>query len=262
MRFLLATMSHSSRPLSSSLVVIALLLVGHGADGFATRPTATTVRIPVSSECTRYRTGLMVGSSIDPGGDQQPAAPRNPMDDGSSNSVQDDSPLQQQQESSLKSALWSALSGGGPPLQVDDTNLLLYDVFLIMNLSASISFWVVHRMNFLYIGSSLNEGALLSICWILAGLANGAFLYSAVDGHYDPNGDDSAKGGPKGAGLLGLSTFVGTSSIRVLTALVLAVLQHRPVGAGGEQLIPLEILVGLVLMSSWRALHSAYTPRI
>ena len=45
-------------------------------------------------------------------------------------------------------------------------------------------------------------------------------------------------------------------------AVAVAVVQHRPVGSGGEALIPLEILVGLILMSSWRALHSAYTPRL
>lgn len=259
-------MSHSSRPslsLAVTAAAAALLLLSHGGDGFATHPT-TTVRSPVCSRYTRHssRTELSVGSSIDPDSDQQSVTPSNAIEDDSSttrSNVRDDNQLQQ--ESSPKGALWSALTGGGPPLQVDDANLLLYDAFLILNLSASISFWVVHRLNFFYIASSLNEGALLCICWILAGLANGAFLYSAVDGHYDPGGDDAAKGGPKAAGLLGLSTFVGTSSIRVLIALILAVLQHRPVGSGGEQLIPLEILVGLVLMSSWRALHSAYTPR-
>mmetsp|Transcript_17552 Transcript_17552/g.35248 ORF Transcript_17552/g.35248 Transcript_17552/m.35248 type:complete len:262 (-) Transcript_17552:846-1631(-) len=256
-----AMVSPSSRPSLSLAVTSALLLLSHGADGFATHPTITsTVRSPVHSRYTRQRTELSVGSSIDPDSDQQQSVtPNNAIEDGPSSNVRDDNPLQQ--DSSPKGALWSVLTGGGPPLQVDDTNLLLYDAFLILNLSASISFWVVHRMNFLYIASSLNEGALLCICWILAGLANGAFLYSAVDGHYDPDGDDAAKGGPKAAGLLGLSTFIGTSSIRVLIALILAVLQHRPVGSGGEQLIPLEILVGLVLMSSWRALHSAYTPR-
>ena len=34
-----------------------------------------------------------------------------------------------------------------PPVQGDDINLLLYDVFLIVNLSASISFWVTHRLD-------------------------------------------------------------------------------------------------------------------
>lgn len=111
--------------------------------------------------------------------------------------------------------------------------------------------------------SSLNEGALLSICWILAGLANGAFLSSAVDGHYDPRGSDyEEKGGPNAAGLLAVSTYVTTSSLRIIFALSLAVLQDRPVGSGGEELIPLEIPFGLALMSAWRALHSANTPRI
>ena len=150
-----------------------------------------------------------------------------------------------------------------PPLDIDDTNLLLYDVILLMNLSASISFFVTHRLDYYFIPSSLNEGALLSICWILAGLANGAFLSSAVDGHYDPRGSDyEEKGGPNAAGLLAVSTYVTTSSLRIIFALSLAVLQDRPVGSGGEELIPLEIPFGLALMSAWRALHSANIPRI
>ncbi len=150
-----------------------------------------------------------------------------------------------------------------PPLEVDDTNLLLYDVILLMNLSFSISLFVTHRMDYAYIPSSLNEGAFLSICWIIAGLANGTFLSSAVDGHYDPRGEDyEEKGGPRAAGLLALSTFVTTSSLRIVFALAFANLQHRPVGSAGEELIPMEIPFGLVLMSTWRALHSAYTPRI
>ena len=150
-----------------------------------------------------------------------------------------------------------------PPLDIDDTNLLLYDVILLMNLSASISFFVTHRLDYYCIPSSLNEGALLSICWILAGLANGAFLSSAVDGHYDPRGlDYEEKGGPRAAGLLAVSTYVTTSSLRIIFALASAVSQDRPVGSGGEELIPLEIPFGLALMSAWRTLHSANTPRI
>ena len=219
---------------------------------------------------SRLDSRLYVGSSIDPSSeDQEQSLLKIDGADGSSGSSENADLLPTESDSDQNnilplSALWSMLTGtgGGPPLQVDDTNLLLYDVFLLVNLSASISFWVVHRLNFLYIAESLNEGALLCICWILAGLANGAFLYSAVDGHWDPSGKDADKGGPKAAGLLGLSTFVGTSSIRIIIALAVAVVQHRPVGSGGEALIPLEIPVGLILMSSWRALHSAYTPRL
>ena len=215
-------------------------------------------------------TELFVGSSIDPdGNEQQQQQAEELINDESKKSLLKTTDTEDQESTSATSSpsnilnsLWSILSGRGrPPLQVDDINILYYDVFLLINLSASISFWVVHRMNFTYIASSLNEGALVSICWILAGLANGAFLYSAVDGHYTGY-ENSDKGGPKAAGLLGLSTFIGTSSIRVLIALTCAICQHRPVGVGGEELIPLEIVTGLVLMSLWRALHSAYTPRI
>jgi hypothetical protein len=53
-----------------------------------------------------------------------------------------------------------------PPFQVEDTSLLFYDVFLILNLSLSISFWAVHRMSFDYIGSAVSEGSSKGwCCW-------------------------------------------------------------------------------------------------
>ena len=250
-----------------SYFAIGAALLGCQADAFAGsgigRVRSGSISGPISSTSS---TGsrLYVGGSIDPAEDREQAALKLDGPEGSENAD-----LLPAKESNADrdfplGALWSILTGtgGGPPLQVDDTNLLLYDVFLLLNLSASISFWVVHRMNFMFVAESLNEGALLCICWMLSGLANGAFLYSAVDGHWDPSGKDAAKGGPKAAGLLGLSTFIGTSSIRILIALAVAVAQHRPVGSGGEALIPLEILFGLVLMAVWRALHSANTPRL
>lgn len=179
--------------------------------------------------------------------------------------IEEDEPSSPILPTIMPRTLLSMLTGnGGPPLRVDDTNVLLYDVLLLLNLSVSISFGVTHRMNLSYISSALDEGSLMCICWIIAGLANGVFLYSAVDGHYDPlgRGEDNGKGGPKAAGLLALSTFISASSIRILIALSCAVCQHRPVGIGGEELIPLEIVVGLALMSLWRAVHSSYTPRV
>ena len=147
-----------------------------------------------------------------------------------------------------------------PPLQVEDNNLLLYDVVLLVNLSASISFWVTHRMEFGYIPFALSEGCLLSIFWIISGLYHGMFLYSAVDGHY---GSTDERGGPQAAAILALNTFVNAINLRLLFALLAALVEHRQVGADPmEQLLPLEIGCGLVLMSSWRALHSYITPRI
>ena len=142
------------------------------------------------------RTKLFVGSGIDP--DQDITRVINSTEEEKEASL-----MAPSKDSTPPSALWAALTGGGPPLDVDDTQLLLYDVFLLINLSASISFMVIHRMNFYYIPSSLNEGALLSICWIIAGLANGAFLSSAMDRHYDPHslgcnsnkGDNSCRNG-------------------------------------------------------------------
>jgi hypothetical protein len=147
-----------------------------------------------------------------------------------------------------------------PPAQVDDVNLLFYDVFLILNLVVSISFWVTHRMDFTYISSALSEACLLSLLWMASGLWTGAFLYSAVDGHY---GSSDERGGPKAAGLLGFHTFLNAVNLRLLVALLMAVAQHRPVGSGmGEDLLPLEIGFGFMLMSGWRTLHSSNVPRL
>jgi hypothetical protein len=101
---------------------------------------------------------------------------------------------------------------------------------------------------------------LLSVLWIGAGLYSGAFLYSAADGHYVP-GDD--RGGPKAAGLLAFNTFVNAINLRLIVALTLAAFGHRAVGSTpGEQLIPLEVGFGLVLMSAWRTIHSTFISRL
>ena len=150
-----------------------------------------------------------------------------------------------------------------PPIQIDDSNVLFYDVFLIVNLSISISFWVTHRLDFNYIPAALNEGCLFSILWILSGLYHGSFLYSAIDGHYDPMDDEENKGGPKAAAMLAFNTFINTINLRLIAALLGAWIQHRKVGFGSmEELIPLEVTFGLVLMTMWRAVHSQQTPRI
>ena len=156
------------------------------------------------------------------------------------------------------------ISWGPPPPVVEDTNLLFYDVFLILNLSVSISFLVVHRLSLDYIYTAVGEGSLLSILWVASGLWNGAFLLSARNGHHNPQAEgDGPKGGPGAAGLLGLSTFIGASNLRLAVALLQAVWYHRVVGAmEGEKLMPLEISFGLVLMSMWRAFHSYASPRI
>jgi hypothetical protein len=145
-----------------------------------------------------------------------------------------------------------------PPMKVEDTNLLFYDIFLILNLAVSISFWVVHRMDFAYIGTAFNEGCLMSLMWIGAGLYSGAFLHSAVDGH-----SVSDHVGPKKAGILAFQAYINACSLRLLFALAVAVVQHRPVGfALGEQIMPLEMGFGLIMMSSWRILHSSFAQRL
>mmetsp|Transcript_1439 Transcript_1439/g.3200 ORF Transcript_1439/g.3200 Transcript_1439/m.3200 type:complete len:292 (-) Transcript_1439:135-1010(-) len=148
-----------------------------------------------------------------------------------------------------------------PPIQVDDFSLLYYDIFLLLNLSVSISVWVVHRMQPLQtMGVAFNEGCLLSLCWLAAGLYTGAFLDSAVDGHY---GSADPRGGPPAAAKLAVHTFINAMNVRLLVALCCAIAQHRPVGSiGGEALLPLELGLGLVLMPAWRMLHSSYLPRM
>jgi hypothetical protein len=149
-----------------------------------------------------------------------------------------------------------------PPVQVDDVNVMLYDVFLIVNLSLSISFWVTHRFDSSFLPSAFNEGCLFSILWIVSGLYHGSFLYSAMDGHF-PMDDQNGRGGPKDAAALAFNTYVNTINLRLIVALVGAWLQHRKVGFDAmEELIPLEIGCGLVLMTIWRALHSSVTPRM
>jgi len=147
-----------------------------------------------------------------------------------------------------------------PPLQFEDMNVLFYDVFLIVNLSLSISFWVTHRLDSSFLMSAINEGSILSVFWILSGLYHGAFLMSAVDGHY---GSSDERSGPKAAAALGLNTYIGAVNMRLVFALASAALHHREFGVNAiEQLIPLEIGCGIFLMTMWRTLHSYVTPRI
>lgn len=140
---------------------------------------------------------------------------------------------------------------------VEDTQVLFYDVFLLLNLSVSVSFWVIHRGDpFPYIANSLSEGALLSILWISAGLANGMFLYegyeSKTNGNYEP----------KSVGMQALNSFVSVCNMRIILALIKAVLGHRHVGDIDEELlVPLELGGGIVMMSFWRMLYSTYVTR-
>ncbi|GKY92578.1 hypothetical protein MPSEU_000227900 [Mayamaea pseudoterrestris] len=147
-----------------------------------------------------------------------------------------------------------------PPFKIEDTSLLYYDIFLIVNLALSISFWVTHRMDISFLPAALSEGSLMSLLWIGAGLYNGAFLFSAKDGHYDASDE---RGGPKAAMLLGFSTFLNAINLRLIVAFIMACLQHRPVGSIPEEgIMPLEIGFGLLLMSVFRFVHSSMVPRI
>jgi hypothetical protein len=147
-----------------------------------------------------------------------------------------------------------------PPPRIEDADLLFFDVFLLLNLSLAISYCVVYRMSVVHLSSAFGEGSLLCILWIISGLYHGSFLYSAVDGHLRP-GDKMS--GPTAACMLALHTFVSTINLRLVVALAIAILEHRAVGASpSEQLMPLEAGFGLLLMSVWRFLHSAFSPRV
>ena len=179
----------------------------------------------------------------------------------------DGSPEREEEPKSRNASpdFWSVLNretdlGKRPDPKVEDFQVLFYDIALLINLVLSISFWDVHRLDVTYIGAAFNEGCLLSICWLLSGLYYGAFLNSAVDGHY---GSTDERGGPRAAGMLALSTFIGTINLRLIFSLAIALIQHRTVGSiGGELFIPTELGFGVVLMTAWRALHSNYVPRI
>ena len=84
-----------------------------------------------------------------------------------------------------------------------------------------------------------------------------------MDGHF-PLDDEQGRGGPMAAGALAFNTFINAINLRLVAALVGAWIQHRKVGEGSpmEELIPLEIGCGLVLMTLWRVVHSQVTPRL
>ena len=146
-----------------------------------------------------------------------------------------------------------------PPFNVEDTSLLYYDVFLIVNLALSISFWVTHRLELSFLPAAMSEGSLMSLLWICAGLFNGAFLYSAKDGHFSSSDE---RGGPKAAGLLGFSTYLNAINLRLVVALVMAFTQHRQIGSTpGEEIMALEMGFGLILMSCFRFVYSSMVPR-
>jgi hypothetical protein len=219
--------------------------------------TAATVAAPVRldmSSRSDESTTIVEASSED---SQQQQPQQQPQDEEESN---DNGMLQEMSRRFEQLKLENPYKAKRPPVQVDDTSVLFYDVFLILNLVVSISFWVTHRMDINYIAPALSEACLVSILWIASGLYTGAFLFSAVDGHY---GSSDERGGPKAAGLLGFHTFLNAVNLRLLVALLMAVAQHRAVGTGmGEDLLPLEIGFGFMLMTGWRTLHSSNVPRL
>jgi len=146
-----------------------------------------------------------------------------------------------------------------PPFIVEDTQILFYDITLLVNLCVCISTLVIHRnaSPMLHIIDGFSEGSLLSLIWLVSGLWNGAFLYSAADGHYPPSAEES----PKRAGLLAFNTFVTTMNIRILLVLIDKFVLHKAATNGAMNMILLELVFGLGLMSFWRMLRSYIIPR-
>ena len=161
--------------------------------------------------------------------------------------------------------------------RVGDVQLLLLDVVLLLNLALSASFWVVYRLDVMKtLTVALNEGCLLAVCWIVAGIYHDSFSFGVGESKETLDKERTA-------GLLGLRTFATASYIRLGIAL-LGLLFHQnlawlPFGdtsgfdgaavellGGGDdakawKLISLELSVGVVLMSIWRVLHSQFVQR-
>ena len=128
---------------------------------------------------------------------------------------------------------------------IEDKEVLAYDIFLILNLFVAISTFVTHRSSpLIHMNEALSNGSLFAICWILAGVYHGAFLFSSSNN-------------PFKAGTMALTTFISTCNIRlVLELLFQSLVLHQKL-----EFEWLEFVVGITLMSSWRWLHSAYVNR-
>jgi hypothetical protein len=245
------------RRASHELVLVLILVLLPVGNGFVARPfsKAFTYQVPFTCQVSNYNRNLCCFQSL-----------------SMYSNVDDDKDIKDKRKESksndenfLAKLLQSVqkqdeLLKNSPPFNVEDTSLLFYDVFLIVNLALSISFWVTHRLELAMLPAAFSEGSLMSLLWIGAGLYNGAFLCSAKDGHYD-SADE--RGGPKAAGLLAFLTFLNAINLRLVVAFGMAFIQHRPIGSiPEEQIMPLEMGFGLLLMSVFRFVHSSAVPRI
>jgi len=179
-----------------------------------------------------------------------------------------------------------------PTDRIQDVQLLLFDVFLLLNLTLSASFWVVYRLDVAKTMTvALNEGCIFVICWIISGVLNDAFRIKVSSLR-----DSDEKVSPE------LKTAINTFMLASVLRLGLALLAWAtsPASMDGLQfgndtvgimsmveqahqtasstfasnsditsflgirdgqsakLIPLEFGVGAILMTTWRMVHSQF----
>ncbi|GMI18391.1 hypothetical protein TrLO_g15661 [Triparma laevis f. longispina] len=121
--------------------------------------------------------------------------------------------------------------------------LLLFDTFLLLNLSLSLSFHVTHTfnlLNFTNFPSALNSASLLSISWILACIYN--------EFYHPPNAKDLDNVGRRTC-----NTWVSFTTLILIEALGEAVFKGEAVGS---LFLCQELGFTLILMNIWRYLYA------
>uniref|UniRef100_A0A7S2QVV8 Uncharacterized protein n=1 Tax=Triparma pacifica TaxID=91992 RepID=A0A7S2QVV8_9STRA len=130
-----------------------------------------------------------------------------------------------------------------PPLNLDFAlPLIIYDVFLLMNLSISLNLWVYHSISLLPPFTGLNsafvEGSRLSVCWEISSISSSFY--------HPPN--------VKSEPAIRAATAYTTATALLLTEeLARAAMDN---GIAGNLFLAQEIGFGGLLMVVWRTMHS------
>ena len=134
-------MLDSSRRRAHALVLALAVAGDGGVDRFAPPPTAAIAGKQFARERAAAPPAPLARRGFQPGADAVDggASVGWSATDGNGGGGEDGSPWTRP-TTRPPSALWPALTGGGPPFDVDDAQLLIYDVFLLMNLSFGISY--------------------------------------------------------------------------------------------------------------------------
>ena len=124
--------------------------------------------------------------------------------------------------------------------------LILYDTFLLLNLSVSISLWVSHSISafppFAGLSSSLGYGSVLTSCWIAAAVYN--------DFYHPPNAKDEENAAQRAG-----ATWVSMSTLLLVWEFAKALPGLEPVG---NEYVFQELGFSLVLMTCWRLIYARY----